>query len=1479
MNHLSRKITFAGGKSKPKPQPATLTPPKVGDLSIASSYTYAETLDLISDGPIGGLVNKNGLLLTDKDILQGIYLDNTPIAVSNDAVVLSKPIFDDTFQIKSFNIIDKSVKFFENIKNLLLSVDSNVTPDKGYTAITSFQDWGIVYDYDLNASDSFLKPNTDLVRSVVPAEINLLKSNTDTVNTFPFTFYFRINDADYEDLYMDARWLTAFKATYFTTIQNLINYYNGTTTVYGNINDASKIHEKKYLDKMLTRNLGNSWKGITSASLLTSFLNIAMSNDANNMYYIIKADGKTCELNTVLDADGNLLDLSFRLETIDFEDNISSDKNIKIYDFILPRINSNGVTSGSCIGLLLVVITGKIKGFDNNKGGTGIISFSLPTQAINDLSNIKYLNLRKVTTASTTAVDTQKYNYTNILAEYRPGDEYQSPFKYINHVLIDKIYGNDLFGPFKQIGDVQRIKETATMISNNPTATKADGTLSPLYYQLTTGGNAQQRILNFTEGSLDGTAINPRNNPINFSEWNLNQINYDEDAIAQKHIIYNPNVSGVFITLCINRLSDTLSKSTAINLKGSFSDRPTTLDAGTKFPTIVNFNVEMGKITSLGEEVATNSRNFSIVALIESPTYIDIGNPDGAAYVSNDYKFISEYIPANGSSIFTPFVVPNLTERSASFVLPDGVPFNGTVGGVLSTVSSSALDSNEKRYIKVKKLSTETNSTLISKDISLSKVTEIIPLNFEYPHSAIIGTKIDSRSFSNIPTRTFDCKLKKVKVPSNYFPCFDNGKDKRYYNSADEYTSSSKLDKMIYDGDWDGSFKDELEWTDNPAWILYDLLTNNRYGLGQYIDENQIDIFDLYKIGRFCDSIDDFGYFVGVSDGSGGLEPRFSCNIYFQEGIKLFDAINTISSLFRGMIYYTNSEINFLDDRPKDPIALFTNINVKDGFFNYTNYKRDEQFNSIEVVYIDRFENFQTKVEYVEDEEDIRKRGIFKKTINANGVTSKAMARRIGQHIIYQTIKENQSVSFTAGLESLLCRPGDLIIVEDELKSLKSNFGKVLNIDLIKNSIRVNEKFSVNDYNNKITVYTPTGYETREDILNINNNKRSRLDGFYLNQGGWSSDYNYLTGDYSFARYSDGFSEEKAGNNILLQEQYAFYTGSSSRFCYFSTGFTGWVLGTGLPFKDNMSYDKFIMAQNSFTFDSVNRASGYFYNTSVGDRRGSSFNVALNSQLDGVSSKFKNVSGELNDYTNGLLDSDIQLSNPSQITTFGVSGVVNYDYGSEVFIDQRDINASLLQFAKIGSPYRFQRKSSDDQVYKILSISEQNPNEYSLVCNKYDIEKYKLIENQKSIEHQSNTYSYTLTQKINNTTYSVLNAPVITALTTGVDPSNNNAFYISGDWRSVSNAAGYNIRLYNPNNSFTEVTVGPTILNYVFYNESSVGNYSFRIKASGSNANAKELRAQTYFDSDYNSSGIFIVYEDSRSLIYDRPFLSSITIL
>jgi len=1459
MNHLLKKLSFAGGgKHKPKAQPATLTPPIIGDLALASSYSYAEILDLISDGPIGGLVNLNGLDLQNGNILQGIYLNDTSVAVSDDSVLSNITSYDSSFVAQEmFNSVNNLSDFFTNLLNFNIPVRSDLLPPQGYTTINYLNNLRVsIGELFGKFVGGIYTTYTPLTNVLFDDYDNLLGSfNGSRTAAYPYELNYSNSKVNTwmigTNLAYDTRYQLQFYNNTDTQITNYINNYLGEIkTLITNYNNCT-IHEKTYLNNIFIKYFGSDWESKDSSNLLNNWA-ISNFDFANDLIFIINPISSTnislidIRAVSLLDSLGALNNFEFSLETSDGVSIANYDNNISVYDFILPSITPAGVTTGQCKGLYIV----RVKGMYNfskpkiNYSYYLFSTFNLPSVSIQNLANAKKLNLRKKTISTGISTSTQKYNYTNILAEYRSGEEYQNPFKWINSVLIDKEYGSSLIGPFKTSGNVQRITEDSNMLSNN-------------YWRSFNLIIGSKTILPTTEGSVDAN-FRISSSADNYSDWNKSQSVFNESAISVKHIIINPNVESVFITIMINGLSDTLSADASV-----YIDKINTkqLRAGTKFPAIVNIEVETGCMDDSGAEDPTqkSTRNFQIVALIASPTYIDIGNPDGKTSTTTNYKFISEYTQDSGvtKNIFEPFMLPKISG------------------------SNSALDSSKKRYIKITKLSCETNSSLINKNIALSKVTEIIPANFSYPFSAVIGTKIDSRAFSSIPTRTFDCKLKKVKIPSNYNPVLTNGKDKRYYSKISNFNTTSLQDKRVYDGDWDGDFKKDkkgnylLEWTDNPAWILYDIITNERYGLGQYLDASQISIFDLYKIGRFCDAVDNEGYFVGVSDNAGGLEPRFSCNIMFQDGMKVFDALNTIASLFRGVIYYSNSQINFVDDRPKDPIALFTNTNVKDGSFNYTNYRRDEQFNSIEVVYIDRFENFLTKVEYVEDEEDIRKRGVFKKTINANGVTSRAMARRIGQHIIYQTIKENQSISFTAGLDSLLCRPGDLILVEDDLKSLKSNFGKILSVNTNTNSIRLNEKFVSGDYLNKLTVYTPTGYSTNDDILAIQQSQRSRLTGFSLTGSFLSPTLNYLTGDYIFSSYSDGYT---GSVSIPLQNQYAYYTGNNYNYCYFSVKFTGWVFGTGLPFKDNNLYDKFISKNTGdYRIVDINTGSGYVYSTASADRRSGS---AIN-----ISGKIRNNNNsgiyELKNTTNGLLDSDISLSSPSQITTFSISGITEYNYGCEVFVDQRDINYNLVPFVKAGSTYRFQRNLADEQIFKVISIKEQNPNEYNFICTKFDTGKYALIENETSISHLSNTYSYTLSQKINNTNYLVLSPPTIQTVSTGINPANSNAFYISGSWKNVSNSTGYNVRLYSPNGTFTEQDIAPNLTiqsgNAVFYTNQSVGSYSFRVNALGNISTVNN--PNVYFNSDYSSSGLFIIYNDTNMLNYDRSFLSSLRIL
>ena len=260
--------------------------------------------------------------------------------------------------------------------------------------------------------------------------------------------------------------------------------------------------------------------------------------------------------------------------------------------------------------------------------------------------------------------------------------------------------------------------------------------------------------------------------------------------------------------------------------------------------------------------------------------------------------------------------------------------------------------------------------------------------------------------------------------------------------------------------DWDGRFK--LGWTDNPAWIYYDLLINTRYGIGSYLrDVNIVDKWSLYQIGRYCDAVDENGEFVGLPDGFGGLEPRFSCNIMIRDQSNAFEAIQDIARTFRAMAYFSNSFVSVKVDKPYfkegkssslqppselefPPHLIFNNLNVKDGAFAYADVDRNTKLSAVEVSFLDKTKNFTSATEYVEDAEAIKRVGLNFKQIDGVGVTSRAQAHRLAKYILFESLYTTETVSFSAGLDALLIEPGDIIRIDDQMRNFSKNFGTVI---------------------------------------------------------------------------------------------------------------------------------------------------------------------------------------------------------------------------------------------------------------------------------------------------------------------------------------------------------------------------------------------------------------------------------------------------
>ena len=316
--------------------------------------------------------------------------------------------------------------------------------------------------------------------------------------------------------------------------------------------------------------------------------------------------------------------------------------------------------------------------------------------------------------------------------------------------------------------------------------------------------------------------------------------------------------------------------------------------------------------------------------------------------------------------------------------------------------------------VKVERTTDDSTTQRLQNNTIWSSYTEIIDTEFAYPNTALMGVKFDSEYFSNIPTRTYDLLGLKVKVPSNY----------------DTRTRQ-------YTGMWDGTFK--IDWTDNPAWVLYDVVTNKRYGLGGRLGEFGADKWELYQVAQYCDQL--------VPDGFGGQEPRFTCNVWLTEQRSAYQVINDICSIFRAMPVWNGQQLTVVMDRPADPVWTYTNANVDENGFSYTFSARKSRHNAIQVEYADKENSYEKAIEYVSDDESIRKNGLNVKKITAFGCTSRGQAHRTALWLLQTEKLETKTVTFTVGAEGLMHIPGDIIKVADTHYAGTNIGGRVLAVN------------------------------------------------------------------------------------------------------------------------------------------------------------------------------------------------------------------------------------------------------------------------------------------------------------------------------------------------------------------------------------------------------------------------------------------------
>lgn len=314
--------------------------------------------------------------------------------------------------------------------------------------------------------------------------------------------------------------------------------------------------------------------------------------------------------------------------------------------------------------------------------------------------------------------------------------------------------------------------------------------------------------------------------------------------------------------------------------------------------------------------------------------------------------------------------------------------------------------------IRLRKITADANSAKISDTMTLQSFTEVIDAKLRYPNTALLYIEFDSSQFNgSIPQISCEPRGRVIRVPDNYDP-----------------------DTRTYSGTWQGAFK--WAWTDNPAWIFYDLVITDRFGLGNRLSAANIDKWTLYQVSQYCDQ--------PVPDGKGGsgTEPRYTCNVYVQDRNDAYTVLRDFAAIFRGMTYWGGDQIVALADMPRDVDYAYTRANVIDGRFTYSSSTTKTRYTTALVSWSDPGNAYADAMEPVFEQPLVARYGFNQLEMTAIGCTRQSEANRKGRWGIL-TNNKDRVVSFDVGLDGNIPQPGYIIAVSDELLSGKVMGGRI----------------------------------------------------------------------------------------------------------------------------------------------------------------------------------------------------------------------------------------------------------------------------------------------------------------------------------------------------------------------------------------------------------------------------------------------------
>lgn len=318
--------------------------------------------------------------------------------------------------------------------------------------------------------------------------------------------------------------------------------------------------------------------------------------------------------------------------------------------------------------------------------------------------------------------------------------------------------------------------------------------------------------------------------------------------------------------------------------------------------------------------------------------------------------------------------------------------------------------------IRLRKITADANSAKIGDAMTIQSYTEVIDAKLRYPNTALLYIEFDSSQFNgSIPQISCEPQGRVIRVPDTYDPV-----------------------TRTYSGTWTGAFK--WAWSDNPAWVFYDLVVTDRFGLGNRLTAANIDKWELYQVAQYCDQM--------VPDGKGGngTEPRYICNVYVQSRNDAYTVLRDFAAIFRGMTYWGGNQIVALADMPRDIDYSYTRANVIDGQFSYSSSTTKTRYTTALVSWSDPDNAYADAMEPVFEQDLVTRYGFNQLELTAIGCTRQSEANRKGRWGIL-TNNKDRVITFGVGLDGMIPQPGYIIAIADEMLSGKVTGGRISSVN------------------------------------------------------------------------------------------------------------------------------------------------------------------------------------------------------------------------------------------------------------------------------------------------------------------------------------------------------------------------------------------------------------------------------------------------